>query len=170
MTTLTNKRRFRSEKIAPYFFISPFYIIFTIFFLLPTIASFVLAFYKWKGEASGGTIETMFSSSNKKIRKSFSNPFMLNPKNSVSSFQQENTSDKVRINKNHYIDVWSGPFIMGATNASIVRRSAALLNEQGTGYGKNFIYNEYAYYASKRSAYIGTLLLVIFIFSIFKPK
>ena len=49
MTALTNKRRFRSEKIAPYFFISPFYIIFTIFFLLPTIASFVLAFYKWKG-------------------------------------------------------------------------------------------------------------------------
>jgi ABC-type sugar transport system permease subunit len=49
MTALINKRRFRSEKIAPYFFISPFYIIFTIFFLLPTIASFVLAFYKWKG-------------------------------------------------------------------------------------------------------------------------
>ena len=49
MTTLTNKRRFRSEKIAPYFFISPFYIIFTIFFLIPTVASFVLAFYKWKG-------------------------------------------------------------------------------------------------------------------------
>ena len=49
MTALTNKRRFRSEKIAPYFFISPFYIIFTIFFLIPTVASFVLAFYKWKG-------------------------------------------------------------------------------------------------------------------------
>ena len=52
MTALTTKRRFRSEKIAPYFFISPFYIIFTIFFLLPTIASFVLAFYKWKGVKS----------------------------------------------------------------------------------------------------------------------
>ena len=49
MIALTNKRRFRSEKIAPYFFISPFYIIFTIFFLIPTVASFVLAFYKWKG-------------------------------------------------------------------------------------------------------------------------
>ena len=49
MKVLTNKRRFRSEKIAPYFFISPFYIIFTIFFLIPTVASFVLAFYKWKG-------------------------------------------------------------------------------------------------------------------------
>ena len=49
MTALTNKRRLRPEKVAPYFFISPFYIIFTIFFLLPTIASFILAFYKWKG-------------------------------------------------------------------------------------------------------------------------
>ena len=48
-TTIISKKRFRSEKAAPYFFISPFYIIFTIFFLIPTIASFILAFYKWKG-------------------------------------------------------------------------------------------------------------------------
>ncbi|SVC14746.1 uncharacterized protein METZ01_LOCUS267600, partial [marine metagenome] len=38
MSAITNTRRFRSEKIAPYFFISPFYIIFSIFFLLPTLA------------------------------------------------------------------------------------------------------------------------------------
>ncbi len=49
MSAKTNTRRFRTEKIAPYFFISPFYIIFSIFFLLPTLASFVLAFYRWKG-------------------------------------------------------------------------------------------------------------------------
>tara|TARA_B110000438_G_scaffold99300_1_gene98245 strand:+ start:343 stop:2169 length:1827 start_codon:yes stop_codon:yes gene_type:complete len=52
MSALIKSKRFRSEKIAPYLFISPFYIIFTIFFLLPTIASFVLAFYKWKGVKS----------------------------------------------------------------------------------------------------------------------
>jgi len=49
MSVVSNSRRFRPEKVAPYFFISPFYIIFTIFFLIPTIASFILAFYKWKG-------------------------------------------------------------------------------------------------------------------------
>ena len=49
MSVVSNSRRLRPEKVAPYFFISPFYIIFTIFFLLPTIASFILAFYKWKG-------------------------------------------------------------------------------------------------------------------------
>ncbi len=49
MSVVSNNRRLRPEKVAPYFFISPFYIIFTIFFLLPTIASFILAFYKWKG-------------------------------------------------------------------------------------------------------------------------
>ena len=49
MSTITKSRSFRSEKIAPYFFISPFYIIFSIFFLIPTLASFVLAFFKWKG-------------------------------------------------------------------------------------------------------------------------
>jgi ABC-type glycerol-3-phosphate transport system permease component len=49
MSVITKPRIFRTEKIAPYFFISPFYIIFSIFFLIPTLASFVLAFFKWKG-------------------------------------------------------------------------------------------------------------------------
>ena len=49
MSVITKPKIFRTEKIAPYFFISPFYIIFSIFFLIPTLASFVLAFFKWKG-------------------------------------------------------------------------------------------------------------------------
>ena len=52
MATLSltaTRKRFKSDKVAPYLFISPFFIVFAIFFLLPTIASFVLAFFKWKG-------------------------------------------------------------------------------------------------------------------------
>jgi len=41
------KRRFRQDKYAPYFFISPFYILFAVFFLLPTLFAFVLGFFKW---------------------------------------------------------------------------------------------------------------------------
>jgi len=49
MATLSRTSHFKSYKVAPYFFISPFFIIFSIFFLLPTIASFILAFFKWRG-------------------------------------------------------------------------------------------------------------------------
>jgi ABC-type sugar transport system permease subunit len=35
------------DKYAPYFFISPFYILFTIFFLFPTLFALVLGFLKW---------------------------------------------------------------------------------------------------------------------------
>ena len=41
------KRGMSQEKYAPYFFISPFYILFAIFFLFPTIFALVLGFYKW---------------------------------------------------------------------------------------------------------------------------
>jgi short subunit dehydrogenase-like uncharacterized protein len=129
----------------------------------------IYSFYKWKGEASGGSIETLFSSNKTKIKESFLNCFSLNPKNSVSDIQKKQTSDKVKVRKNNYIDSWIGPFIMGSTNASIVRRSAALLDKEGRGYGKNFIYKEHAYFSSKWSAYISTILLGLFIFSVFTP-
>jgi ABC-type sugar transport system permease subunit len=37
----------RQEKYAPYFFISPFYILFTIFFLFPTVFALILSFFRW---------------------------------------------------------------------------------------------------------------------------
>jgi len=41
------KRTFRQDQYAPYFFISPFYILFTIFFLFPSLFALVLGFLKW---------------------------------------------------------------------------------------------------------------------------
>src|SRR5260221_6976499 len=41
------KRPVRQEKYAPYFFISPFYILFAVFFLFPTGFALVLGFFKW---------------------------------------------------------------------------------------------------------------------------
>lgn len=43
----TKRRLPRQDKYAPYFFISPFYILFTIFFLFPTLFALVLGFLKW---------------------------------------------------------------------------------------------------------------------------
>lgn len=41
------KRVFRQDRYAPYFFISPFYILFIIFFLFPTLFALILGFMKW---------------------------------------------------------------------------------------------------------------------------
>ena len=41
------KQRFRQDKYAPYFFISPFYILFALFFLFPSVFALVLGFFRW---------------------------------------------------------------------------------------------------------------------------
>ncbi|MBI1282676.1 MAG: ABC transporter permease subunit [Anaerolineaceae bacterium] len=53
-TPVTRQPRFRQDKYAPYFFISPFYILFAVFFLFPTIFALALGFFKWSalGEPS----------------------------------------------------------------------------------------------------------------------
>jgi multiple sugar transport system permease protein len=38
----------RQDHVAPYFFVSPFFILFTIFFLLPSLFAIGVSFYKWK--------------------------------------------------------------------------------------------------------------------------
>ncbi len=43
----SKQRGFRQDKYAPYFFISPFYILFAIFFLFPSVFALVLGFFKW---------------------------------------------------------------------------------------------------------------------------
>lgn len=44
-----NKSRFSQHGCAPYVFISPFFILFGIFFLLPSLAALVLSLFRWNG-------------------------------------------------------------------------------------------------------------------------
>jgi len=128
--------------------------------------SSIHSFHAWKGEASGGTIETMFSAKSSGADKSSFGRFALNPKGSVSEKQKKLTSDKVSVHYNDSVDAWVGPFIMAMANTRVVRRGAALLDELGKGYGKNFVYKEHAYYSSKSSArkttfFLGVLGIII---------
>jgi len=41
------KRAYRQDRYAPYFFISPFYILFAVFFLFPTVFALILGFLRW---------------------------------------------------------------------------------------------------------------------------
>ena len=121
----------------------------------------IYSYHTMKGEASGGTIETMFAIRDLKLDRSAFGAFALNPKNSITETQKKLTSDRVSVQKNKTLGVWTGPFIMAMANARVVRRGAALLAEDNNGYGKDFVYKESAYYSKKRSAYITTFMLAV---------
>ena len=129
----------------------------------------VFSYHAMKGEASGGTIETMFAIRDLKLDRSAFGAFALNPKNSVTDIQKKLTSDKVPVEKNKTIKAWTGPFVMAMANARVVRRGAALLAENNIGYGENFVYKESAYYSKRRSAYITSFMLGVMGFVIITP-
>ena len=112
----------------------------------------VQCFQAWKGEASGGTMETMFSSMDAKLAKGGLGKFSLNPKNSISENQKKKTSDKIKVEKIPHLGGWTGPFVMALPNTRVVRRSAALSKFTGKYYGDDFVYSEGAYYSKKGAA------------------
>ena len=120
----------------------------------------VQCFQAWKGEASGGTMETMFSSMDAKLAKGGLGKFSLNPKNSISENQKKNTSDKIKVQKIPHLGGWTGPFVMALPNTRVVRRSAALSKTVGKYYGDDFVYSEGAYYSKKSAAKKVTFMTI----------
>ena len=112
----------------------------------------VQCFQAWKGEASGGTMETMFSSMDAKLARGGLGKFSLNPKNSVTENQKKKTNDKIKVQKIPHLGGWTGPFVMALPNTRVVRRSAALSKSVGKYYGDDFVYSEGAYYSKKGAA------------------
>ena len=112
----------------------------------------VQCFQAWKGEASGGPMETMFSSMDAKLARGGLGKFSLNPKNSISENQKKKTSDKIKVQKIPHLGGWTGPFVMALPNTRVVRRSAALSRFTGKYYGDDFVYSEGAYYSKKGAA------------------
>jgi len=115
------------------------------------------SFHSWKGEASGGTIETMFAMGDLDLGKEIRNPFLLNPEGSYTNEQKKLSSDVLKISKQKDLSAWSGPFIMAGANTRVVRRSEALLTERQESYGNNFVYQEHAFHKSLSKAAFSTM-------------
>ena len=120
------------------------------------------AFHTMKGEASGGTLETMFSLADLDLGKSLFDPFLLNPEGTVSDQQKKLSKDKTGVLEQDVINGWSGPFIMAAANTRVVRRSAALHEQKGEKYGQDFTYQEFTFHKKKTGAYMAMAFLAIF--------
>ena len=126
----------------------------------------VESFHSFKGGASGGTLETIFSMGDLDLKDELTDPFLLNPPDSYNAEMRAKSRDTFEIGKKPEISGWGGPFVMAAANTRVVRRSAALLSQRQEPYGSNFTYQEFAFNASRgqaiRSALgLGAMAIVI---------
>ena len=114
------------------------------------------------GGASGGTTETMFTMDG--LSKEMRDPFVLNPRETVSEEQREKSKDGFSIEQVEGVDGWSGMGLMAVANTRVVRRSAALMEQNQRPYGNNFTFGEHGLFSTKRRARLASYaLLMIFI-------
>lgn len=99
-----------------------------------------------KGAPSGGTVASALgvmeaAKKSREIRRLLLDPHGLDPDRGKAPRDPfEDDQRGVRFDKD--IARWTAPFIMAAINTRVVRRSNALLREEGGGYGQRFRYNE----------------------------
>ncbi len=118
----------------------------------------ITVFHSGQGGVSGGTTETMFTIG--PLPKEKRDPFLLNPENSVSEKQREQSKDGFEIKQIKNTDSYSGIGLMSFANTRVVRRSSALYDADQKGYGSDFIFKELGSYPSKRSARLASFGLI----------
>ena len=127
----------------------------------------VEVFHSAAGGASGGTIESIFSMG--KLPKEMRDPFVLNPKDTVSDIQRKESQDSLSIRWVKEAKKWSGIGLFSVANTRVVRRSAALMELNQNPYGKNFVFKEYGAYSSRRAAIFTSLGLILSFLIISSP-
>ena len=118
----------------------------------------VEVFHSAFGGASGGTIESIFTMG--RLPKEMRDPFLLNPKGSVSELQRGSSKDSIKIKWIDEAKKWSGLGLFAVANTRVVRRSAALMEMSQKPYGANFIFKEHGAYSSKSAARLATFGLI----------
>ena len=121
-------------------------------------------YHEAQGGASGGTTETIFTMDG--LSKEMRDPFVLNPEETVSEEQRKKSKDGFIIEEVDGIEGWSGIGMMAVANTRVVRRSAALMEQNQKSYGSNFTFGEHGLFSSKRMARLasyGSILAFIII-------
>ena len=129
----------------------------------------VESFHSYKGDASGGTLETIFSMPELDLGDDLTNPFLLNPDGTVTPEMKKASSDGFSIAAKPEVKGFAAPFIMAGANTRVVRRSAALLGLRQEPYGADFVYQEYSYHPTRWRAFKGLIGMAIMGFVIFTP-
>ena len=111
-------------------------------------------YHQAQGGASGGTIETIFTMDG--LSKEMRDPFVLNPRETVSEEQREKSKDGFIIKQVDGIEGWSGIGMMAVANTRVVRRSAALMEQNQKSYGTNFTFGEHGLFSTKGMARLAS--------------
>ena len=108
----------------------------------------IKASYSMRGGLNGGTLASVLNILDKGQKEAFSAPFLLNPTGSIPADVQRH-ADPLAPVRDADFNAWLGPFVMGPINTRVVRRSAALMQADGSqAYGQDFHYQEYMRFGS----------------------
>ena len=116
-------------------------------------------YHEAQGGASGGTTETIFTMDG--LTKEMRDPFVLNPLDTVTEEQRQKSKDGFVIEQVEGLDGWSGIGMMAVANTRVVRRSAALMEQNQKSYGPNFTFGEHGLFATKRMARLASYSSII---------
>jgi len=111
-------------------------------------------YHEAQGGASGGTTETIFTMDG--LSKEMRDPFVLNPQETVSEEQRQKSKDGFVVEQVDGIEGWSGIGMMAVANTRVVRRSAALMEQNQKSYGNNFTFGEHGLFSTKRMARLAS--------------
>jgi short subunit dehydrogenase-like uncharacterized protein len=103
----------------------------------------VKSFYQISGGLNGGTFASASNLQASGQAARMRELFLLNPPKSRSAEELRLSRDPREARFDADIGAWATPFIMGAANTRVVRRSAGLLELWNEGYGPEFRYQEY---------------------------
>lgn len=103
----------------------------------------VKAAYRVRGGFNGGTLASALQMARAGQLRQLGDPILLNPAELQSSERRKKEPrDRRKLSWDADFQAWLGPFLMEAVNSRIVRRSAALAELAGQGYGGDFSYCE----------------------------
>lgn len=106
----------------------------------------VKAYYQMYGGFNGGTVASNIHRHESGQIERGRDPFLLNPKDAYPLAEIDRDRDPVAPSFDRDLGTWVGPFMMGAINTRVVRRSAALFAQWGQPYSPHFHYQEYTKY------------------------
>lgn len=106
-------------------------------------------YFRLAGGFNGGTLASAFQLYESHQQNQAEDPFLLNPPEARRADDVQRHRDPRGTAFDPSIDAWVAPFFMGFINTRVVRRSAALWEGQGHGYGPDFEYQEFLKFQSR---------------------
>lgn len=103
----------------------------------------VWSFVAIKGGINGGTLETARRMASPEARRSLADPILLHPEEMRTKEERRHHRDVRPPVRDPITGRVGAAFFMASINTRVVRRSDALLREQGCGYGEGFDYQEF---------------------------